>query len=98
VPKIAIAAPCADVDSAPATISGGDTMLSRAALAALTLILAPPAAHAADLVVWWQKGWYVQEDEALREIIATFEQDSGKQVDVTFWRIPTTAMILTQRR
>jgi hypothetical protein len=33
--------------------------------------------RAADLVVWWQKVAYAQEDEALREIIAAFEQGGG---------------------
>jgi multiple sugar transport system substrate-binding protein len=49
------------------------------------LILAPVGAHAADLVVWWQEGTYAQEDEALRDIIAAFEQDSGKQVELSFF-------------
>jgi hypothetical protein len=35
------------------------------------------ARRCADLVVWWQKGAYAQEDEALREIIAAFEQGGG---------------------
>ena len=39
-------------------------------------------ARAADLVVWWDKGFYAQEDKAIREVIAAFEQDSGKQVDL----------------
>ena len=29
---------------------------------------APLGARAADLVVWWQKGFYAQEDEAVAEI------------------------------
>jgi multiple sugar transport system substrate-binding protein len=49
------------------------------------LILTPLDAQSADLVVWWQKGSYSQEDEALAEIVAAFEQGSGKQVDVTFY-------------
>ena len=46
--------------------------------------LAPLGAKAADLVVWWEKGYYAQEDEALREIIAAFEQETGKQVELVF--------------
>jgi multiple sugar transport system substrate-binding protein len=60
-------------------------MCSRSAVLAAMLIMAPLSANAADLVVWWQKGWYGQEDGAVREIIAAFEQASGKQVDVTFY-------------
>jgi ABC-type glycerol-3-phosphate transport system substrate-binding protein len=55
---------------------------AHAVFVALALILAPLAADAADLVVWWEKGYYDQEGEALREIIAAFEQGSGKQVEL----------------
>jgi hypothetical protein len=58
-------------------------MLQVLALAAL--ILAPLGAQAADLVVWWDEAYYPQEDEALKEIIAAFEQGTGKQVEVTFY-------------
>ena len=57
-------------------------MRAETVLVVLALILAPLGAHAADLVVWWEKGYYPQEDEALREIIAAFEQGSGKQVEL----------------
>ena len=49
------------------------------------LVMAPLGAKAADLVVWWEKGFYAQEDEAVREIIAAFEQESGKQVELVFY-------------
>ena len=54
----------------------------RAVVLAAALILAPLGARAADLVVWWEKGFYPQEDEAVREIIAAFEQETGKQVEL----------------
>ena len=57
-------------------------MHAPAVLVALALILAPLGAKAADLVVWWEKGWYPQEDEAVRETIAAFEQKTGKQVEL----------------
>ena len=34
-------------------------------------------------MVWWEKGYYAEEDEAVREIIAAFEQESGKQVELS---------------
>jgi hypothetical protein len=46
------------------------------------LMLAPLCATAADLVVWWDEGYYPEEHEAVREIIAAFEQGSGKQVEL----------------
>jgi ABC-type glycerol-3-phosphate transport system substrate-binding protein len=50
---------------------------------AATLILTPLGARGADLVVWWEQGFYEQEDEAVREIVAAFEQETGKQVELT---------------
>ena len=49
---------------------------------AAAIVMAPLGAGAADLVVWWEKGYYAQEDEAVREIIAAFEQKTGKQVEL----------------
>ena len=57
-------------------------MRARAVLLAVALALAPLGARAADLVVWWEKGFYPQEDEAVAEIIAAFEQKTGKQVEL----------------
>jgi multiple sugar transport system substrate-binding protein len=57
-------------------------MHSRAISLAMVLMMAPFGVRAADLVVWWQKGYYAQEDEAVAEIIAAFEQGSSKQVEL----------------
>jgi multiple sugar transport system substrate-binding protein len=46
------------------------------------LALAPLNTQAADLVVWWEKGFYPGEDNALREIIAAFEHKTGKRVEL----------------
>jgi hypothetical protein len=54
-------------------------MRARAVILALALVLAPLGAKAADLVVWWEKGVYADEDKAVREIAAAFEQKTGKQ-------------------
>ena len=48
----------------------------------MAVVIAPLGAKAADLVVWWEKGYNPEEDAAVREIIAAFEQDSGKQVEL----------------
>jgi hypothetical protein len=42
-------------------------MHSRTAVLAAMLAIGPLGAKAADLVVWWEKGFYRQEDEAVRE-------------------------------
>ena len=59
-------------------------MRSRTAVLAAMLAMAPLGATAADLVVWWEKGFNPEEDAAVREIIAAFEQGSGKQVELVF--------------
>jgi ABC-type glycerol-3-phosphate transport system substrate-binding protein len=65
------------------------------ALIAAALILTPLGAWAADLVVWWEKAFYPQSDAAVAEVIAAFEQKTGKQVDLVQ---PTQAEILTKAR
>jgi multiple sugar transport system substrate-binding protein len=57
----------------------------RAVVLVALLILAPLEARAADLVVWWPEGYYAEEDAAVRETIAVFEQDSGKRVELVFY-------------
>jgi signal transduction histidine kinase/ActR/RegA family two-component response regulator/HPt (histidine-containing phosphotransfer) domain-containing protein len=46
--------------------SGSGTMRVRAVVLAAMLMLAPLAARAADLVVWWEEGWYPEEDRRSR--------------------------------
>ena len=58
--------------------------IARSFSLSLLRSLAPLGAQAADLVVWWEKGYYAEEDEAVREIIAAFEQETGKQVELVF--------------
>jgi multiple sugar transport system substrate-binding protein len=57
-------------------------MRFAAAILATALATAPLGAQAADLVVWWEKGFYDEEDAAIEEVIAAFEQKTGKQVDL----------------
>ncbi len=63
-------------------ISGRSIMWSRILILGAALVMGPLGARAADLVVWWEKGFYPQEDQAVREIIAAFEQETGKQVEL----------------
>ena len=60
-------------------------MRGRAVILAAALILAPLGARAADLVVWWEEGYYAQEDAAVRETVAAFERETGKQVELVFY-------------
>jgi multiple sugar transport system substrate-binding protein len=51
---------------------------------AAALAMAPLRAQAADLVVWWDEGYYAEEHEAVREIVTAFEQATGKKVELVF--------------
>jgi multiple sugar transport system substrate-binding protein len=55
------------------------------ALFAAALAVTPLGAQGADLVVWWPEGYYAEEDVAVRETIAAFEQDSDKEVELAFY-------------
>jgi multiple sugar transport system substrate-binding protein len=59
-------------------------MHARAVLVAMALVLAPLGANGADLVVWWEQGFYPEEEKAVRETIAAFEQKTGKHVELVF--------------
>ena len=54
----------------------------RAVVFASLILGVPLGAKAADLVIWWHKGFSAQEDEAAAEIVAAFEQQTGKQVEL----------------
>jgi multiple sugar transport system substrate-binding protein len=60
-------------------------MQKQVIVVAAALIMAPLGAKGADLVVWWEQGYYPQEDEAVREIITAFEQKTGKQVELALY-------------
>ena len=59
-------------------------MCRNAVVLAAALVMAPPGARGGDLVIWWEQGFYSGEDEAVREIVAAFEQDTGNQVELVF--------------
>jgi multiple sugar transport system substrate-binding protein len=58
------------------------------------LITGAPA-FAADLTVWWTRGYYPEEDEGIRRIVADFERDTGQNVELSYWTqedLPTKVM------
>ena len=58
-------------------------MRTHPVVLAAMFLLSPLGARAADLVVWWQQAHHAQEDEALSEVVAAFEQATGRQVEIT---------------
>jgi multiple sugar transport system substrate-binding protein len=63
-------------------------MRAYAIVLASTLLGTPLGADGADLVVWWEKGLYAEEDEAVAEVVAAFKQKTGKQVELTYLPLP----------
>jgi multiple sugar transport system substrate-binding protein len=59
------------------------TQMVGVVLLAVAQGLAPLGARAANLVMWWNKGYYAQEGAAVREVIAAIEQKTGKQIELT---------------
>src|SRR5690349_15955840 len=64
---------------------GSGTMRVRAILLAAAFVLAPLGARAADLVVWRAKGFYPEEDQAVRELVAAFGKETGREVQLAFY-------------
>lgn len=56
-------------------------------VAAALLSAAPCGVRATDFVVFWEKGSNPQEEAAAREIITAFEQETGKQAEISFYTI-----------
>jgi multiple sugar transport system substrate-binding protein len=46
------------------------------------LASAPLGARAADLMVWWEKGFYPEEDKAVAELVAAFEDQTGTNIEL----------------
>jgi multiple sugar transport system substrate-binding protein len=63
-------------------------MSKQVILFAAALILMPLCARGADLVVWWEEGFNPEEDEAVGEIVAAFEQKTGKRVELVRYDQP----------
>jgi multiple sugar transport system substrate-binding protein len=56
----------------------------RTLLVAAGLALTPAGARAADLTVWWAKGYYPAQDEGVRRVVEDFRKDTGTSVELTF--------------
>lgn len=54
-------------------------------IALSTLLAVPLAASAADLVIAWEEGFYPEEDQAVEAVVAAYEQETGQDVEWTFY-------------
>jgi multiple sugar transport system substrate-binding protein len=61
--------------------------LLAAALAAGLMLGSPPASAQDKLTVWWVKGFYKSEDDALFEAVKKFEQKTGVKVELSQYAV-----------
>jgi multiple sugar transport system substrate-binding protein len=52
---------------------------------AASCLLASTSAFAADLRIWWNKGYYPEEDEGIRRITDAFEKETGNRVELDLY-------------
>lgn len=44
----------------------------------------PPVTDDNTLTIWWERGYYVQEDEAIEAVIEAWEAETGNNVEISF--------------
>ncbi|MEO1741544.1 MAG: ABC transporter substrate-binding protein [Cyanobacteria bacterium J06629_9] len=59
-------------------------LFSACSNSATTLTTTEPAADADTLVIWWERGYYAQEDEAIEAVVNAWEQETGNSVEIKF--------------
>ena len=45
----------------------------------------PAAAAGQTVTIWWNQGFYPAEDQAMKDVVAAWEKQSGDKVDLTFY-------------
>ena len=58
------------------------------ALMIAVVFAAAPALAQEKLVIWWNKSFVPQQDEAFKEIVQKWEKKTGKQADLSFFALP----------
>jgi multiple sugar transport system substrate-binding protein len=48
----------------------------------------PPVLSQETLVIWWNKSFFPQQDDAFRKIVKKWEKKTGKQAELTFFTLP----------
>ena len=59
--------------------------LAQTALAATFLTAVSTQAYAADLVIWWNKSSYPEEDQQFDKTVAAFEKEAGIDVEYVYY-------------
>ena len=66
-------------------ITNPSRQLVTRALGLVALLAAPAPALAADLSIAWEQGFYPEEDQAIKAIVAAYQQETGKAVELTLY-------------
>ena len=59
--------------------------LARTALAATFLTAVSTQAFAADLVIWWNKSYYPEEDQQFDKIVSRLREEDGKDIEYVYY-------------
>jgi multiple sugar transport system substrate-binding protein len=54
-------------------------------LGVVALVALPLPVLAADLTIAWEEGFYPEEDKAVEALVAAYEQETGQDVELTFY-------------
>ncbi|MGA2956141.1 MAG: ABC transporter substrate-binding protein [Thermodesulfobacteriota bacterium] len=57
-------------------------------LAVVIFVATAPGIAQEKLVIWWNKSFIPQQDEAFKEIVQKWEKKTGKQADLSFFALP----------
>ena len=69
------------------------TRIAAALVAAGALAAAMPVAAQEKLTVWWVKGFYKSEDDALFEAIKKYEAKTGVKVELSQYAVQDLSLI-----
>jgi len=63
-------------------------MVTLIVLAVAIFVAIGPGMAQEKLVIWWNKSFVPQQDDAMKEIVQKWEKKSGKQADLSFFALP----------
>jgi len=66
-------------------ISSWRAIAAAACLVGAALPGAPALAAGQTVTVWWNQGFYPAEDQAMKDVVAAWEKQSGNKVELTFY-------------
>lgn len=68
----------------PSSPAPAENLATESAVVESAAISSPPVVDA-PLRIWWDQGYYPEEDAALKQIVADWEKGTGQTVELTFF-------------